>query len=175
MSKVGGPTHTLLLSITHISNQPQGVVYQGQKDENNLTNGPQCKIDAAAIAELGANVVSVYSVDPTLNHDACMDAFSEHGIYVIVHMASPTINLNRFAPEYTKEIRNAFADVLDGFQKYDNLLAFFAGNEVIDDSMYTLGSGENGEKCLCVLIRGQRYNDHRGALCQGHHCGYEGI
>lgn len=62
---------------------------------NGLTNGDQCKIDAKLIGELGANVVRVYSVDPTLNHDACMNAFAENGIYVIVDMSTPTYSINR--------------------------------------------------------------------------------
>lgn len=62
---------------------------------NVLTNGDQCKIDAKLIGELGANVVRVYSVDPTLEHDECMKAFDDAGIYVIVDMSTPVYYINR--------------------------------------------------------------------------------
>ncbi|KAF2469097.1 uncharacterized protein BDR25DRAFT_229953, partial [Lindgomyces ingoldianus] len=112
----------------------KGVAYQHSiTDVNNLVNGDQCKIDAPLIKELGANVVRVYSVDPTLNHDTCMNAFADAGIYVLVDMSTPTFSINRADPSWTKELRNAFAQVVDGFQQYDNLLGFFAGNEIVND------------------------------------------
>jgi len=78
----------------------KGVAYQPHDDEdfNGLTNGAQCAIDAKLIADLGANVVRVYSADPTLNHDDCMTAFAEHGIYVIVDVTTAILapyTLNR--------------------------------------------------------------------------------
>jgi hypothetical protein len=111
-----------------------GVVYQPSSgDVNNLVDGDQCKIDATSIAELGANLVSVYSVDPTLNHDDCMKAFEEEGIYVMLVMSTPDFAINRVDPDWTMDLRNAFADVVDGFQAYDNLFGFFAGTEIIND------------------------------------------
>jgi hypothetical protein len=97
-------------------------------------NGTQCELDAPRVANLGANVIRVYSVDPTLNHDACMSAFEKAGIYIILDMATPLLSINRANPEWTKDLRNAFAQVVDGFQKYDNLLGFFAGNEIVNDA-----------------------------------------
>ncbi|KAF2870771.1 Glucanosyltransferase-domain-containing protein [Massariosphaeria phaeospora] len=73
----------------------------------------QCNIDAPLIKDLGANVVRVYSVDPTLNHDACMKAFEDAGIYVIVDMSTPTYSIKRNDPQWSFELRDAFADVID--------------------------------------------------------------
>ena len=42
--------------------------------------------------------------------------------------------LNQINPKWTLELRTQFAKVLDGYHQYDNLLAFFAGNEVVLDS-----------------------------------------
>ncbi|ORY13888.1 Glucanosyltransferase, partial [Clohesyomyces aquaticus] len=113
----------------------KGVAYQPKSvGTNNLVKGDQCKADAQLIKALGANVVRVYTVDPTLNHDDCMNAFADAGIYVLVDMTTPNFAINRANPAWTLELRNAFAQVVDGFQKYDNLLAFIAGNEVINDA-----------------------------------------
>ena len=48
-------------------------------------------------------------------------------------MQTPTRAINRNRPNWTTELRNSFAQVIDGFAKYDNLLGFFAGNEVVND------------------------------------------
>ena len=74
----------------------KGVSYQPVFDNyNGLTDGTQCAIDAKLIGDLGANVVRVYAVDPTLNHDECMAAFEEQGIYVLVDMTTPLYTINR--------------------------------------------------------------------------------
>ncbi|KAF2021081.1 glycoside hydrolase family 72 protein [Aaosphaeria arxii CBS 175.79] len=116
----------------------KGVAYAEPSDSdtmidrfNSLVDADACERDAQIIADLGANVIRPYSVDPTLNHDACMSAFEKKGIYVIVDVPSPTISINRLTPEWTISMRDEFMKVIDGFSKYDNLLAFVASNEVI--------------------------------------------
>lgn len=39
-------------------------------------------LDAASMADLGANSIRVYHVDSTADHDACMSAFASYGIYL---------------------------------------------------------------------------------------------
>jgi hypothetical protein len=74
----------------------KGVAYGPRFDDyNGLTSGAQCDIDAKLISDLGANVVRVYSVDPTLSHDDCMAAFEQRGIYVILDMLTPIYSMNR--------------------------------------------------------------------------------
>lgn len=48
-----------------------------------LADGAGCQRDAPFLQQLGVNVVRVYSVDSTLNHDACMSALSGVGIYTM--------------------------------------------------------------------------------------------
>ena len=72
-----------------------GIAYQYSATAISLVNGDQCKIDAKIIACTGANVIRVYSVDPTLQNEACMKDFEEQGIYVICEMTTPTIYINR--------------------------------------------------------------------------------
>lgn len=38
------------------------------------------------MADLGANTIRVYHVDPTGNHDACMTAFGDVGIYLFLDL-----------------------------------------------------------------------------------------
>lgn len=40
------------------------------------------------MAELGANSIRVYHVDPEADHSGCMNAFAEHGIYIWVDLDS---------------------------------------------------------------------------------------
>lgn len=35
---------------------------------------------------LGVNVIRTYHVDPTANHDGCMAAFADAGIYTLIDM-----------------------------------------------------------------------------------------
>lgn len=72
-----------------------GVAYQAQNVTNSLTNSAQCSIDAKLIAQLGANVIRVYSIDPTLTVTGCMKAFEDQGIYALVDMTTPTYYIDR--------------------------------------------------------------------------------
>ncbi len=45
--------------------------------------GDACKRDLPFLTQLGVNTIRVYSVDSTLNHDACMSALSAAGIYTM--------------------------------------------------------------------------------------------
>lgn len=38
------------------------------------------------MSELGANTIRVYHVDPTADHDGCMKAFADAGIYVLADL-----------------------------------------------------------------------------------------
>jgi hypothetical protein len=74
-------------------------------------------------------------VDNTANHDACMTALADAGIYLVLDVNTPLYSLNRYAPALsytTVYLQNIFATI-DAFAKYTNTLAFFSGNEVIND------------------------------------------
>lgn len=62
-----------------------GVAYQLRPDDP-LIDADQCKRDATLMKELGANTIRVYHVDPSANHDGCMQAFADAGIYVLVDL-----------------------------------------------------------------------------------------
>lgn len=93
-----------------------------------------CARDIAEFKKLGINTVRVYTVDNSVNHDKCMNALADAGIYVILDVNSPLYSINRQdpAPSYNGAyLQNIFATI-DAFQAYSNTLAFFSGNEVIN-------------------------------------------
>ena len=95
--------------------------------------------DITEFKKLGINTVRVYTVDNTANHDACMSALANAGIYLVLDVNTPLYSLNRAvpAPSYnTVYLQNIFATI-DAFANYTNTLAFFSGNEVINDDTTT--------------------------------------
>lgn len=74
-------------------------------------------------------------VDNTQDHDECMEALAEAGIYLVLDANTPKYSINRAEPYLSYNaayLQNVFATI-DKFQKYDNLLALFSGNEVINE------------------------------------------
>lgn len=63
----------------------KGIAYQLTPDDP-LAQGDQCKLDAALMKTLGANAIRVYHVDPAANHDECMSAFEDAGIYLFLDL-----------------------------------------------------------------------------------------
>ncbi len=82
-----------------------GVAYQ-LTDLDPLTNGTQCSLDARLMADLGANTIRVYHVDPMGNHDACMTAFANVGIYLFLDLDTFDTQFNQVGghiiTEYTQ-------------------------------------------------------------------------
>jgi len=85
--------------------------------------------------KLGVNVIRVYSTDNSLNHDACMNALADAGIYVVLDANNPRYSINRENPKPSYNavyLQSVFATI-DAFAKYSNTMAFFSGNEVVHD------------------------------------------
>lgn len=116
--------------------QPGGAAEVNLK-EDVLSNSTQCIRDIVLMQDLGVNTIRVYSVNPDLNHNVCMTLLAKAGIYLVLDVNSPLPNqhLNRYEPwnTYTAEYLEHVFKVVDVFSKYNNTLAFFAGNEVIND------------------------------------------
>lgn len=74
-------------------------------------------------------------MDNTANHDACMNALAQAGIYVALDVNNPLYSLNRAdpAPSYNAVYLQSIFATMDAFAKYSNTLLFFSGNEVIND------------------------------------------
>ncbi|KAK8075866.1 1-3-beta-glucanosyltransferase gel2 [Apiospora hydei] len=91
----------------------------------------------ARTSSLGANVIRVYNLHADLNHDECVTVFNNAGIYLMLDVNSPVVNthINKENAKSTYHhgyLENIFK-VVEAFKGYSNVIAFFAGNEVIDD------------------------------------------
>ncbi|KAF5102291.1 hypothetical protein D0Z00_000474 [Geotrichum galactomycetum] len=98
-----------------------------------------CKRDIEYFKDLGLNSIRVYSVDNSGDHSECMKLLDEAGIYLILDVNTPKNSINRASPANsynTAYLQHVFATI-DAFKDYDNLLGFFAANEVINDENTT--------------------------------------
>lgn len=130
-------------SITHERFQIQGVDYQpggsaaytGTSDP--LSDRDKCARDIYLMQELGINTVRVYTVNPDLNHDDCMTMLAASGIYLVLDVNSPLYaeSINRYEPwtTYTPDYLKHVFKVVDQFSRYNNTMAFFVGNEIVND------------------------------------------
>lgn len=120
----------------------RGLDYQPGGSSGNadpLADEDSCKRDIAEFKTLGINTVRVYAVDNSANHDTCMTQLANAGIYLIVDVNNPLYSINRDSPAESYNdvyLQSVFATI-DEFVKYDNTLAFFSGNEVVNDQTNT--------------------------------------
>lgn len=127
-----------VFQIVGVDYQPNGASgYDGSSDSDVLTHEDTCLRDAFVLQQLGINTIRIYSVNPWLNHDACMSIFNAAGIYVVLDVNSPlggeSIARDDPASSYHSGYLNRIFGIVDAFQGYPNLLGFFSGNEVVND------------------------------------------
>ncbi|KAI9038183.1 glycoside hydrolase family 72 protein [Aspergillus affinis] len=117
----------------------RGVAYQqeysGPKSSSNSFKDPladvdSCKRDIPYISKLNANTIRVYAIDPKSDHSECMNLLSEHGIYVVADLSSPSDSIVRNEPKWDNDLYNRYVSVVDELSQYSNVIGFFAGNEV---------------------------------------------
>jgi hypothetical protein len=116
----------------------RGVDYQpggSSKLADPIADADGCKRDIENFKDLGLNTIRVYSVDNSADHDECMNALADAGIYLVLDVNTPKYSLNRADPEtsYNDVYLQYIFATMEKFAKYDNTLAFFSGNEVIND------------------------------------------
>ncbi|KAB5539449.1 Glucanosyltransferase-domain-containing protein [Coniochaeta sp. 2T2.1] len=116
----------------------RGVDYQPGGSSGNLdplADEEVCKRDIAKFSKLGINTIRVYMTDNSKDHDVCMTALADAGIYVILDANNPLYSLHRYdaKPSYNSAYLQSVFATIDAFAKYTNTLAFFSGNEVINE------------------------------------------
>lgn len=109
----------------------KGVAYQLLPDDP-LVDTNQCQLDAALMKTLGANAIRVYHVDSSADHDGCMQAFEDAGIYVFLDLDTFDTYVLPGEPTWDSTQYDAFSKVVDAFHTYDNVAGFFVGNELIN-------------------------------------------
>lgn len=122
--------------IKGVDYQPGGSSgYVGNSDP--LSNVETCARDIFLFQKLGVNTIRVYSVNPELDHDACMTMLAAAGIYLILDVNSPRVgeSLNRYEPwtTYNPDYLRRIFQVTEQFSYYNNTLGFFMGNEIVND------------------------------------------
>ncbi|KAF2259958.1 beta-1,3-glucanosyltransferase [Lojkania enalia] len=119
----------------------RGVAYQQEVGTNTsatesvdytdpLADTTKCMRDIPYLAKLRTNTIRVYAIDPTKDHDTCMNALADAGIYVVADLSEPGTSINRDDAQWTTDLFSRYTSVVDVMAKYDNTLGFFAGNEV---------------------------------------------
>jgi hypothetical protein len=113
----------------------KGVAYQpgGSGKQDPIANTQQLANAIPLFKDLGINTIRVYEAYPNLDHDKGMKMLADAGIYLILDLSNPKASINRDTPKYDTTLLKAFINKADAFAKYDNTLAYFAGNEVNND------------------------------------------
>jgi hypothetical protein len=125
----------------------KGVAYQQNYQPNGtasastytdpLADGDGCRRDIPYLKQIYTNVLRVYAIDPTKNHDDCMEQLASADIYVIADLGEPSISIESNNPEWDVALYQRYTGVIDSLSKYKNVIGFFAGNENVSSGNQT--------------------------------------
>ncbi|KAK9471860.1 putative beta-glucanosyltransferase gel2 protein [Dipodascopsis tothii] len=125
--------------IVGVDYQPGGSsAYNPALGKDVLSDANVCLRDAYVLQQLGVNTIRIYTIDPDVNHDACVSIFNAAGIYILLDvnsaLAGESIARDNPGPTYTKSYLRRVFKVIDNFKGYPNTLGFFSGNEIVNDA-----------------------------------------
>jgi hypothetical protein len=130
------PVTKTVFQIVGVDYQPGGSSgFDGTSDP--LSEPDACLRDAAIMQVLGVNTVRIYNINPDLNHDECVSIFNAAGMYLVLDVNTPIVaqhitTSDPWQSYYSQYSNHTFA-MVEAFKDYPNVLAFFSGNEIIDD------------------------------------------
>lgn len=107
---------------------------------DSLADTASCARDIPFLQQLGTNTIRVYAIDPTADHQACMNALADAGIYVIADLSVPGQSVERDNPSWNTDLFARYQGVIDNLGQYPNTIGFFAGNEVTNNKTNTAAS-----------------------------------
>jgi 1,3-beta-glucanosyltransferase GAS1 len=113
---------------------PGGDTSGSNKYIDPLANEKVCERDVPILEKLGVNTIRTYAIDPDADHSACMKLLEEAGIYVVADLGEPALSINRDSPTWNVELFERYKGVVDNLGAYDNVIGFFAGNEVTNNA-----------------------------------------
>ncbi|EME47200.1 glycoside hydrolase family 72 protein [Dothistroma septosporum NZE10] len=168
----------------------RGIDYQpgGSSDVTDpLADYSTCSRDIPYFKQLGLNTIRVYTVDNSANHDQCMNALAEAGIYLALDVNTPKYSLNRNSPaeSYNPTYLQSIFATIDAFAGYSNTLLFFSGNEVINADNSTTAApyvkavtrdmkqyiGERGYRAIPVGYSAADVSENQYLMAQYMDCG----
>lgn len=127
----------------------KGVAYQqnynpnGTSSQDNstytdpLADADACRRDIPYMKQIFTNVIRVYAIDPSKNHDECMAQLASADIYVVADLSEPKTSIQSDDPSWDVELYQRYTSVIDALQKYKNVIGFFAGNENVSSGNQT--------------------------------------
>jgi len=105
-----------------------------------LADPTSCARDVKLLQALRTNTIRTYAIDPNKDHSKCMSLLADAGIYVISDLSEPANSINRDDPKWNTQLFARYKAVVDEMSKYDNVIGFFAGNEVTNNNTNTAAS-----------------------------------
>lgn len=112
--------------------EPNGATDSDTDYTDPLADATACARDIPYMKKIFTNVIRVYAIDPTADHDACMALLASNDIYVLADLSAPSLSINSNDPQWNLPLYERYTSVVDALQKYDNVIGFFAGNEVVN-------------------------------------------
>ena len=82
----------------------------------------------------------MYAINPKADHEECMKLLDEAGIYVVADLSEPATSINRDDPKWNDDLYERYTAVIDEMHNYNNVIGFFAGNEVTNNKTNTEAS-----------------------------------
>ncbi|KAK2609455.1 hypothetical protein N8I77_002952 [Diaporthe amygdali] len=104
---------------------------------DSLADTASCTRDIPFLQQLGTNTIRVYAIDPTADHQVCMNALADAGIYVIADLSVPGASIERDNPSWNTDLFARYQGVIDNLGQFPNTIGFFAGNEVTNNKTNT--------------------------------------